>query len=287
MKKTTSVIAAVLTFAVLVPDFSQPVNAFETENTKTVSVTSNDENSRISESLKKIMAESPLIPETCTPNAVYGDVDTDGVIDLSDLTMISHYMLMDIELNEQQKRNADVNADGEIAVNDMALLKQYILREDVKFGAEKKNTDSTEIKYKDSVKWLGFSYQTDIHDDYINGDSGSVTLVNISERDEYIEKTAGYPGVADFAAEYDEEFFENNVLILKLIYQPQGYGAAFRIDSVGYSSDENILTVDYSHSDIFSQGPAPASVSYVIAAVEVPSEYYHADSVVWRLSGKV
>jgi len=77
-----------------------------------------------------------LIYSSQKTDAIYGDTDTDEEVNLSDLTLLSQYILKDVELNKQQKANADVNADGEVNLQDLALLKQYVMNDNVQFGAD-------------------------------------------------------------------------------------------------------------------------------------------------------
>jgi len=79
-------------------------------------------------------------------NIYYGDINSDGTADLSDLTMLSQYLLKDIELTSDQLICADVYADNEVNLQDAALLRQYVMNDDVKLGVlpedEKQNNDS-------------------------------------------------------------------------------------------------------------------------------------------------
>ncbi len=57
----------------------------------------------------------------------YGDINKDGVIDLSDLTALSLILLRDIDTAKLDLEAADVNGNGEINIGDLPLLKRYIL----------------------------------------------------------------------------------------------------------------------------------------------------------------
>ena len=65
----------------------------------------------------------------------YGDIDENDSVDLSDLTMMSQYLLKDIEFDADQIACADVNLDDEINLQDLALMKQYVMNDNVQFGA--------------------------------------------------------------------------------------------------------------------------------------------------------
>jgi hypothetical protein len=59
---------------------------------------------------------------------IYGDVNSDGVCDITDLSYVSLYLLGDIDLDENGRKAADVSTDGEIDLSDLAKLKRYLLR---------------------------------------------------------------------------------------------------------------------------------------------------------------
>lgn len=57
-----------------------------------------------------------------------GDINGDDIIDLTDLSNLSLYLLGDKSLTDTQKKAADVNGDGEVRITDLARLMQYISR---------------------------------------------------------------------------------------------------------------------------------------------------------------
>ena len=76
--------------------------------------------------------DSTVCP-TIAPQWLYGDVNTDGIIDVSDFTMLSLALVGDVELSEHQKVNADVDNDSEISVADLASLRQYLSKKIISF----------------------------------------------------------------------------------------------------------------------------------------------------------
>ncbi|MBR6598909.1 MAG: RICIN domain-containing protein, partial [Oscillospiraceae bacterium] len=68
-------------------------------------------------------------------NMVYGDIDRNNVVDLSDLTKLSLYLLKDTQLNGDSYRAADVDANGTVDIADLAFLKQYISKDNVILGS--------------------------------------------------------------------------------------------------------------------------------------------------------
>ena len=80
------------------------------------------------------LVEVPRPDEITGSQITYGDIDSNATVDLSDLTMISQYILKDIELSADQIKCADVNADDEVNLQDLALMKQYVMNDNVKLG---------------------------------------------------------------------------------------------------------------------------------------------------------
>ena len=60
------------------------------------------------------------------PGIDIGDLNTDGSIDLTDLSELALAVIGDIELTDSQKSAADINEDGEVNVSDLARLKQFV-----------------------------------------------------------------------------------------------------------------------------------------------------------------
>lgn len=52
-----------------------------------------------------------------------------GSTDLSDLTLLSMFLLRDADLSDTQAANADVDHDGNISLADLARLKQYVTKD--------------------------------------------------------------------------------------------------------------------------------------------------------------
>jgi arabinoxylan arabinofuranohydrolase len=56
-----------------------------------------------------------------------GDVNDDGEIDSTDVTILKRYLLKKMSLAGNNLSNADTNGDGEVNSTDLTLLKRYIL----------------------------------------------------------------------------------------------------------------------------------------------------------------
>ncbi len=62
-----------------------------------------------------------------------GDVNGDGEIDSTDVTLLKRYLLRKTSLTGDNFSNADTNGDGEVDSTDLTLLKRYILRKITSF----------------------------------------------------------------------------------------------------------------------------------------------------------
>lgn len=66
----------------------------------------------------------------------YGDVNSDGVVNLKDAVVLQKYLLEMEDLNSEQQMYADVNADGKINLLDVIYIQQYCMEKINKFPAE-------------------------------------------------------------------------------------------------------------------------------------------------------
>ncbi|MBP1592972.1 MAG: dockerin type I repeat-containing protein [Oscillospiraceae bacterium] len=158
----------------------------------------------------------PTDPVVAPPlESVTGDLNGDGIIDVSDLTMLSLALLGDNELSDSQKKNADVDSDSEITVADLARLRQYLSKKIVSFDDK---TPSEPVKdpsadgYEFSVNYCTASNQI----------IGPQTEVFTSEKElnEYLEQNQDKMIRLNDEANYDAEWFENHNLVMVLLKEP-------------------------------------------------------------------
>lgn len=69
---------------------------------------------------------SPTVKPTAKGDVVYGDIDDSGIIDVTDLSMLSLYLIGDMSLDERQLKAADVTAIGKPDITSLARLRQYL-----------------------------------------------------------------------------------------------------------------------------------------------------------------
>ena len=77
-----------------------------------------------------------VVPLQITENVKYGDVNSDGKINVKDANMIYRCYLNKLSLNENQRQVADVNGDGKITVKDFNLVYRFYLNKITHFPVE-------------------------------------------------------------------------------------------------------------------------------------------------------
>ncbi len=93
---------------------------------------------------------TPTVTETTKPEAVttvsniapsvrsYGDIDNNGNVDLTDLTILSQHILKDKIISGDDLKYADANGDGDVDISDLPLLRQYVMKDSITLGPKGK-----------------------------------------------------------------------------------------------------------------------------------------------------
>ena len=99
------------------------------------------------------------------PCRSFGDVNGDGVIDNTDVKMVSDFLAGGIGLTSEQKKRADVDGDGMVTVTDQWAIVDYI-----------NGTISTfpVCHYYELLEWVRTHYDTITVDCYIDHDEFTV-----------------------------------------------------------------------------------------------------------------
>lgn len=76
------------------------------------------------------VSETPSAKPSAPPSSAVtkGDVNLDGSVDITDISVLSIALVDKTELKEQSKINSDVTGDGETDLTDLATLKQYVTK---------------------------------------------------------------------------------------------------------------------------------------------------------------
>ena len=67
---------------------------------------------------------------------IYGDINSDSVADLTDLSLLSIYLMGGSEFTDIQKKAADVDGNDENDIRDLAHFKRYICKDKVTLGPQ-------------------------------------------------------------------------------------------------------------------------------------------------------
>lgn len=209
--------------------------------------------------------------------ALKGDANGDGIFSVADLVMLQDRILGRREMTADQLRRADMNDDGAINVIDAVIMKRKLMEQIKPSGSitheislipnSEKFIDTTKNNYIiTSTKELG-DYFFSIYGDILSCD------VVTPETETFIT----------FLNKYNEEFFENNVLLLKPLYQLHSNGnVPYTIGNVHYVGDT--LYVEYTNN---TYGLGIEVFFQYLAQVVVPKSMWHAEKVEWVLSSAV
>jgi len=72
-----------------------------------------------------------------TSQIIYGDLDSNGSVEITDLTVLSLYLLGDQTLTPAGTAAADVEYDSDVNLADLAKLKQFIMKDSITLGPKK------------------------------------------------------------------------------------------------------------------------------------------------------
>ena len=74
-------------------------------------------------------SECPEIQVLHAEKYELGDIDGNGIIDLTDLSELSLALVGDKELTESQRKAADVDSDGAVKLADLAKFRQFLSKQ--------------------------------------------------------------------------------------------------------------------------------------------------------------
>ena len=61
------------------------------------------------------------------PKTLFGDVNMDGRIDITDAVLLNKAIAGTVTLNDQARQNADCNANGELGADDTIALLHFLV----------------------------------------------------------------------------------------------------------------------------------------------------------------
>ena len=170
----------------------------------------------------------PAKAETALSVTVPGDLDLNNRFTLSDIVTMQNYLLGKASLNEQSFLNADINSDGSADIFDMCLLRKKLISESGGF-----TKTVSDLQYSDEIHSDPHeSYILSVHDLY--GYFSPLSVITV-DGDCFDVPTYTDEDIEKYTKIYDEEFFKNNILLLKTESKPDG--GENNIGNVYYSGD--------------------------------------------------
>jgi len=187
---------------------------------------------------------------------IYGDLNSDSIVDVSDLSILSLYLIGDQNFeNDELKEAADVEYDHSVNIGDLACLRSFISKKRENIGKITKPADSTETTGSaDSSELIDITDQCTFLeiDDYwrecfIYGkfakDYAEEYTAMISTKEDY-DKYIGCFEKAVNAFEkagitVTDDFFENNRIAIEMdMLEPNGM--AMELTAVKTDSEGNV-----------------------------------------------
>jgi hypothetical protein len=184
-----------------------------------------------------VNAEESTVADTS--EIIYGDLNSDGIADVTDLSILSLYLIGDTDIKDENALEAaDIQYDGTVNLSDLAAFRQYLSKKTDVIG-KKTNTRKTEDTTGSEVKGYitaEFGAGTSEELDAWMRKVGGTAACLVSSMEEYNEKI----GSDDFAAQFKrttgfeicEELFENHRLAMMTDNSMTVKGVIFELTSV-------------------------------------------------------
>ena len=181
----------------------------------------------------------PTEPVVAPPSEyVTGDLNSDGIVDVTDLTELSLALLGDRNLSENQKKAADVDDDGAVTLADLARLRQYLSKK-IDSLTDDKDADTVvqekEVKYSAAISVRVTDNKLDEYPQHsiIEDRAGFEALYNEKQSLE-IEKTGFYSGgiFPILNDKYTDEWFETHKLYVAYPGKGGPTGYRYNVESV-------------------------------------------------------
>ena len=182
---------------------------------------------------------APASPLPTNQNgAVYGDINDDKVVDISDLTMLSLVLIGDVDLTDYMKSVADFDGDIAVTIADLARLRQYLSKK-IDSLTDDKDADTVvqekEVKYSAAISVRVTDNKLDEYPQHsiIEDRAGFEALYNEKQSLE-IEKTGFYSGgiFPILNDKYTDEWFETHKLYVAYPGKGGPTGYRYKVESV-------------------------------------------------------
>ncbi len=152
-----------------------------------------------------------------------GDINPDGIIDITDLSVLSFSLIGDKELTPSQQKAADVDDDSAVTLADLAKLRQYLSKKIV-------SLDDTSAPAPDAYNFKDHYIRIQ---SVINGETPQKYMFEtasdfrsfLEKNEEMVTQSKQHPSemnLEDAQKKYDDKWFENHDLIMVLLQEGSG-----------------------------------------------------------------
>ncbi len=218
------------------------------------------------------LAQAAYFPASAadTSAQLYGDVNLDNTVNLTDAVLLSKAASGLVDLNDSAKANADVNADGYVDADDALVLLKF------QVGLVTKLPDTTTTIPSETT--FSYTFAIDTWWDCSEPEDSAEAVVTTSEALsayllQFIDETDEL--YTTYLMTYDDDFFAENTLLLNLCYCSHT-GITYEIDDV--TPEDEQITIDYH----FREESGGDAISYAFMQVIIPSDAYAGETIVWN-----
>ena len=166
-----------------------------------------------------------------------GDINPDGIIDITDLSVLSFSLVGDKELTPSQQKAADVDDDGAVTLADLAKLRQCL--------SKIVSLDDTSAPAPDAYNFKDHYIRIQ---SVINGETPQKYMFEtasdfrsfLENNEEMVTQSKQHPSemnLEDAQKKYDDKWFENHDLIMVLLRRKR-FNTSFS-DQYRHSDDQD------------------------------------------------
>ncbi len=200
-----------------------------------------------------------------------GDVNGNGEVDILDVVILNKALLGAEKLTKDAEKLVDVDGDGKPTAADSLLIMKYLVKLIPSLDAEELSpadevTAETRIDKTMAVTDEGW--------DAVRSDTASYVIKSGEQLTTNLQPLFGDAVTRSLKKTYDEKFFEENILLFKLLPLSGSEDVTVAQDDVTMKNGK--LNIGYSYTEIKSDMYGAALVQ-----ITVPRDAYNAEEVVW------
>ena len=203
-------------------------------------------------------------------NVIYGDINGNGVVDLTDLSYLSLYLLGDCSFTKDQLLAADVDGSGEVNIADLPYLKQYIMHDPavLHLGPSDQNT-KTRLSSGDFAAFY-LPKLKDVNENTLFVASSAEELKKFSSED-----TAGMLSGNGIDVN-SSDFFKNNIILF--FYPKTESDIVLTLDSIDFDNSSVIMNINKTEAVKSTDDSRAAVITAIL------SKNYFNDDVVYTFT---